>query len=126
MKPRFKSSASEAPQAFRVPRVRFLGEQDGPYEQLLKQRLVERLKTDPSVSAAYLARADLGKETSVVLCLVTQHGPIKGLVEEIGAIFKTLFGRQAHLDIMFPTASQHVTLAGVCPPFYCGSRGDGA
>ncbi len=43
-----------------MPRVQFLGEQDGPTEQLLKDRLSEFFKRDRSVLVAYLARVEVG------------------------------------------------------------------
>ena len=39
-----------------VPKVKFTGEQDGPAEQLLKERLTELFKRDKSVRKAYLAK----------------------------------------------------------------------
>ena len=102
----------------RVPKIAFLGEQDGPTEQQLKDRLCEFFKRDRSVHAAYLARVDVGGQTSVALCLKTQFGPDRGLAEKIGAIFKTIFNAQVHLDIMFPSATQEAELTKVCKPFF--------
>jgi hypothetical protein len=56
----FKRSSPKHPQEIRVPRVQFLGEQDGPTEQLLKDRLSEFFKRDRSVLVAYLARVEVG------------------------------------------------------------------
>jgi uncharacterized membrane protein len=116
--PWFKHSSPKHPLEIRVPRVQFLGEQDGPTEQLLKDRLSEFFKRDRSVLMAYLVRVDFGGQTSVALCLKTQFGPDRGLAEKIGAIFKTIFNAQVHLDIMFPTASQEAELCKVCRPFF--------
>lgn len=114
----FKRSQPKHPQEIRVPSVQFLGEQDGPTEQLLKDRLSEFFKRDRSVLVAYLARVEVGGQTSVALCLKTQFGPDRGLAEKIGAIFKTIFNAQVHLDIMFPTAAQETKLVKVCRPFF--------
>lgn len=114
----FKRPSLKHPQEIRVPRVQFLGEQDGPTEQLLKDRLSEFFKKDRSVRAAYLTRVDVGGQTSVALCLKTQFGPDRGLAEKIGVIFKTIFNAQVHLDIMFPTTAQEVELNKVCRPFF--------
>lgn len=114
----FKRQSPKHPQELRVPAVVFLGEQDGPTEQLLKDRLSEFFKRDLSVYVAYLARASFGGQTSVVLCLKTQFGPDRGLAEKIGMIFKTVFNAQVHLDIMFPSAAQEAELAKVCKPFF--------
>lgn len=101
-----------------MPSVQFLGEQDGPTEQLLKARLSEFFKRDRSVLVAYLARVEVGGQTSVALCLKTQFGPDRGLAEKVGAIFKTIFNAQVHLDIMFPTVAQETELVKVCRPFF--------
>jgi hypothetical protein len=98
--------------------VRFLGPKDGPPEQMLKDRLSEFFKRDRSVLAAYLALVDFDGQTSVALCLKTQFGPDRGLAEKIGAIFKTIFNAEVHLDIMFPSAAQEAELVQVCKPFF--------
>lgn len=116
LKPSARSK--QHPQEIRVPQVQFLSEQDGPAEQLLKVRLAEFFQKDRSVHAAYLARVDIGGQTSVALCLKTQFGPDRGLAEKIGAIFKTIFNAQVHLDIMFPSANQETELTKVCKPFF--------
>lgn len=119
----FKSSPPKHPQEIRVPRVRFLGPKDGPPEQMLKERLSEFFKRDRSVLTAYLALVDFDGQTSVALCLKTQFGPDRGLTEKIGAIFKTIFNAEVHLDIMFPSAAQEAELVQVCKPFF-GARNE--
>jgi len=114
----FKRNPPKHPQEIQVPHVKFCGEQDGPPEQLLKNRLSEFFKRDRSVDAAYLARVDVGGQTSVALCLKTQFGADKGLAEKIGTIFKTIFNAQAYLDIMFLNPAQQIELAQVCKPFF--------
>lgn len=114
----FKRSSPKHPQEIRVPRVQFVGEQDGPAEQSLKDRLSELFKRDRSVLTAYLARVDVVEQTSVALCLMTQFGPDRGLAEKIGAIFRTIFNAEVHLDIMFPNAAQEAELKQVCRPFF--------
>ena len=104
----------------RVPEIRFLGEQDGPPERLLKDRLADFFRRDRSVSRAYLARVDFGegKDASVVLGLRTQFGPDKGMVEKVGTIFADVFNAKEHLDIMFLTDGQEVQLTKACKPFF--------
>jgi hypothetical protein len=92
---------------------------------MLKDRLVEFFKKDRSVLAAFLARVDIGGTTTVALCLKTQFGPDRGMAEKIGAIFKTIFNAQVHLDIMFPNAVQELGLAKVCKPFFVSGDGGG-
>jgi SseB protein C-terminal domain len=104
----------------RVDEIRFLGEQDGPPEQLLKEKLTDFFQRDGSVSKAYLAKVDFGKakSASVVLGLRTQFGPDKGMVEKVGAIFAFVFNAKEHLDIMFLTDDQEAQLTKACPPFF--------
>ncbi len=104
----------------RVPEIRFLGEQDGPPERLLKGRLADFFRRDRSVNMAFLARVDFGegKEASVVLGLRTQFGPDKGLVEKVGTIFADVFNSKEHLDIMFLTDAQEAQLRKACAPFF--------
>jgi len=103
-----------------VREIRFLGEQDGPPEQLLKNRLTDFFRCDRTVSRAYLARVDFGegKDASVVLGLRTQFGPDKGMIEKVGTIFADVFNAKEHLDIMFLTDSQEAELKKACPPFF--------
>lgn len=98
--------------------MQFLGEQDGPAEQSLKDRLSDFFKRDRSVYAAYLARVEFGGQTSVALCLKTPFGRDRGLAEKIGSIFKTIFKANVHLDIMFPNAAEEAELSKVCRPFF--------
>jgi hypothetical protein len=107
------------PQKIQVPQFRFVGEQDGPPERELKQRLVEFFKRDQSVKAAYLARVAFDESRiGVALCLRTQFGADPGMAEKIGRIFASMFGSQQHLDIIFPTVEQEGSLAKVCVPFF--------
>ncbi len=114
----FKRKPPTHPQTIRVPIIEFLGEQDGPSEKFLKERLSAFFGRDRSVRAAYLARVDIGGHTTVALCLKTQFGPDHGLAEKIGTIFKTIFDAQTHMDIMFPDAEQEADLVKVCKPFF--------
>jgi len=98
--------------------VRFLGEQDGEVERLLKAQLSEMFKGHKDVRRAYLARIAAGDQTGIALCLGTKHGAKQSLVSEIGAIFSGIFAKQAHLDILFLTESQELALEKVCAPFY--------
>jgi hypothetical protein len=98
--------------------MKFCGEQNGPPEQMLKDRLAEFFRRDRSVDVAYLARIEVDGKMSVALCLKTRFGPDKGLAEKIGAIFRTIFNAQTYLDIMFLSGAQQVELARVCSPFF--------
>jgi len=104
--------------AMRVPDVRFLGEQDGKPERLLKGRLAESFKQHGEVQRAYLAQVISGDQASVALCIKTRNGADPNLVREVGSIFASIFAKQAHLDILFLSESQEPALRNVCVPFY--------
>src|SRR5438093_9348612 len=89
------------PEVRREPKVRFLREQDGEPERILKGTLSSLLALRSGVSRAYLARADYGQPTEyeVVLCIVGPED--RDLVREVASIFARQFGRDAHLDILF-------------------------
>jgi hypothetical protein len=104
----------------RVPELRFLGEQDGPPERLLKDKLADFFRRDRDVSRAYLVRVDFGEgeEASVALALRTQCGPDKATVEKVSKLFAGIFNAKEHLDIMFLTDGQEAELTKVCKPFF--------
>ena len=107
-------------QEIQVPRVRFLGEQDGPPERELKDKLKDIFQLDQSVNTAYLAKVIYGEESSVIvaLCLKIRFKTDPGLVEKVGRTFASMFGQQEHMDILFLSDDQESELAKVCPPFF--------
>lgn len=113
--------SSKEPRAVHVPGVRFLREQDGNPERLLKSRLLESFKQCAGVLHAYLAQISSGDQLGVALCLKTAHGPDPNLVREIGAVFAGIFGGHQHLDILFLNETQESALRRVCAPFYVAS-----
>src|SRR5262249_5218546 len=111
------------PEEFRVPQLRFLGEQDGPPERELKFRLAQFFQSDQSVTTAYLARVAYGGESfAVALCLRARFGFDRRLAEELGRIFASIFGSHEHLDIIFLSETQQSELAIVCRPFFSSWR----
>jgi hypothetical protein len=103
----------------RIQGLEFVGEQDGPYERVLKSKLSELFSRKVSVTRAYLARAKVaGGDTSVILCLVAEVEPDETLIEEIGSAFASLFGATEHLDIVFIGGSSENQLRQICQPFY--------
>lgn len=98
----------------------FLSEQDGPSERVLKEQLSLYFDTDQRISAAYLARADLGNINgeTVVLCLRVDTDQQDDFVSNIGIIFSNLFTADEKLDIIFLTSEDEMRLGEVCGPFY--------
>jgi len=116
----FNPKSRKHPEEIQVPKIRFLGEQNGVPESELKSRLVEFFRRDQSVIKAYLARVayDAQSPVAVALCLRTQFGRDRGMAEKIGKIFASMFGGHEHLDIMFLGDEFESELAKVCPPFF--------
>lgn len=102
-----------------LPAVRFVGEQDGEPERLLKSVLIAELSARPEIERAYLARVEYPDGVHVALCLVAQEDP--SLVERVGARFGEIFARPQHLDILFLRPAQEAELQQVCPPFHDGA-----
>lgn len=120
MNPRFEPASKQHPQEAVVPRIRFLGEQNGPSESLLKGKLIQFFERDRCVNRAWLARIDFGSGTQmgVALCLRCQYGADRGLAEKVGWIFASLFGPQEHMDVVFLETPQEADLMNVCRPFF--------
>jgi len=107
------------PEEIRVRKFQFLGEQDGPPERLLKDKLADLFRPDAGVQAAYLARVRYGDEEEVNVALAVRAvKPETRLVQEVGGIFASLFRTDAHLDTVFLTPEQEFQLAKVCKPFF--------
>jgi hypothetical protein len=108
------------PQEIHVPKIRFVGEQDGVPERELKSCLVEFFQRDQSIVKAYLAQVAYSQQspTAVALCLCSQFGPDRGVAEKIGKLFGSMFGGHEHLDIIFLEDQQESDLAKVCPSFF--------
>jgi hypothetical protein len=116
----FNPKSRKRPEEIEVPKVSFLGEQNGVPESELKYRLVEFFQRDQNVIKAYLARVAYDAQPSVVvaLCLCTQFGHDRAVAEKIGKLFASMFGGHEHLDIMFLGEEDESKLAKVCPPFF--------
>ena len=96
----------------------FVGEQDGPAEQHLKERLAALFERHAGVSRAYLARAIIDRRTTVILGLSAAGLNERDLAREIGAVFAAIFNRRAHLDVVFLSQDQHAAISRVCRAFY--------
>ncbi|HXY99644.1 MAG TPA: enhanced serine sensitivity protein SseB C-terminal domain-containing protein [Stellaceae bacterium] len=103
-----------------VKKFRFLGEQDGRPERMLKGKLSELFAFGGDIENAYLARVDFGNsvETSVALCLRTRSGSQQEVVNYVGAAFSGLFNAKEHLDVIFLNEEEEAQLKRVCRPFF--------
>ena len=114
------SNPKSFPLQLRGDRVRFLDEQDGPHERILKDRLAEAFRSEPEIQRAYLARSDHGDGSGlhVVLGLRADGIDHKRLAEHVAVIFHALFPASEHLDLVFVDAAQEARLRKVCKPFF--------
>jgi hypothetical protein len=101
-----------------LPNISFIGEQKGAPEDKLKNALINFFQRDKSVAKAYLAKIGGGQNVNVALCLRTQFGIDRGMVEKIGTIFATVFNSKEHLDIIFLNDHQEKDIVKVCQPFF--------
>jgi hypothetical protein len=60
----------------------------------------------------------LGRQSSVALCIRSSEDPNKLIVDEIGKAFARIFGASEHLDVIFLSEKQELSLAKVCEPFF--------
>ncbi len=100
--------------------ITFLGEQDGPAEQRLKEALAVLLGLGASVTRAYLARVVYdGKTSGVMLGLLADDGKdCDKLAGQIGKTVTALFNTSADLDIVFLNNERDAEIRKACPPFY--------
>ena len=104
-------------------RIEFIGEQDGPVEQELKDNISTWLEGDRHVSEAYLAIVGLqpADPRSVALCLVSSRPHDTSLVQGVLAIFAKLFKETEFMDILFLSDAQRDDVRRVCRPFFSRS-----
>jgi hypothetical protein len=100
--------------------ITFLGEQDGPAEQRLKDALAVLLGLDASVTRAYLARVVYDDKTSGVMLGLLRHGgrDCEKLAGQMGRTVAALFNTSADLDIVFLNDERDAEIRKACPPFY--------
>ena len=117
---------SGSPVVFTAPRIDFVGEQHGESENEFKRAVVRKClqRRDVFVERAYLALVvyEGEQETSVALCLASEAQSDESVVGEIATLFRSMFGSQDHLDILYVSLEREVRLRKVCCPFYSAWR----
>lgn len=100
--------------------VSFIGEQDGPREQRLKEAISVLFDLSATVACAYLVRASTdGSAGVVVLGLLTHDKKESGkLALQMDRAFGALFNTEAHLDVVFLDAESDARIRKTCLPFY--------
>jgi hypothetical protein len=102
--------------------LKFVGEQDGPRERMLKSALVQFFQGAGIVQKAYLARLDIGEGPTVGLCLKANPLPDESYPDRIAELFIRVMGPGGSLDVLFLKGGQETDLARVCKPFYERTR----
>jgi type III secretion system (T3SS) SseB-like protein len=106
-------------ESIRQSELKFLSEQDGQPEKLLKSRLVTEVFIQGDVQRAYLVRVEYDDGLrGVALCISPDCSNRDQLVQEIGAIFSELFHNHAQLDILFLTPEREMRVIKVSKPFF--------
>jgi len=117
---RTKPEVPRRPEQVVVQSVSFVGEQDGPPERELKDKLTVLFGQLQLVRTAYLAlvRYDKAGPVHVALCVRGQPGQNRMFAERVGRVFASIFGSHEHLDTLWLTPEQEVSLRQVCRTFY--------
>jgi hypothetical protein len=105
---------------FETQQISFLREQDGPPERELKDQLTALFVSNANVWRAYLVCVAYRNKPgiSVALCIRSKRADDPELVPQVGEVFGSMFGSQAHLDILFVTEALEPRLAKSCRPFF--------
>ena len=102
--------------------IKFIGEQDGPREKMLKAALAMLFQADNIVKRAYLARLDIGEGFTVGLCIKANPLPDLSYPDKINELFMKVMGPGGYLHILFLTDDQEIEVRRVCQPFYESTR----
>ncbi len=116
----FKKQEQRPPEELTVPKVSFIGEQDGEPEREFKNAVVPILSKRSHVLSAFLARVEYGSsdEFNVALCIRSGKSDDIEMEKDIGKAFSSQFGTHEHLDTILIRADQEDEIRRVCRPFY--------
>jgi hypothetical protein len=105
---------------FKTRKPRFLSEQDGPSEQVLKVHLTNYLTCVPDVERAYLVKVAQDRSSSykAALCLVGGSAKAIEIAQSVGVIFRQFFQATENLDVVFLNDEQRGEVSAVANPFY--------
>ena len=120
-KPEPRSGPVELPHVITPPEVTFVGEQTGPAENEMKDRLRRLFALTPQiVRRAYLARVSFGEQSAVSVVLCVRH--IASIEETLQKGFKHMFSeilrRGNFYDWLILGEEHERELRKVCEPFY--------
>ena len=104
---------------FQTNTITFFGEQKGEVEDKIKTTWTKTLGDMSEIGEAYLAIVDFGEgKPHPVLCLYPSPRDPGGAVARLSADFKTIFGTDQYVDIVFLDDKLRAGCKAVCPPFY--------
>jgi|SRR5579863_3933896 len=114
------NNLQKTPERIPAQPIRFLGEQNGRPEQVLKGMLAGLLRREKSITKAYLVRVRVGneKDASVLLGLRASLESVEPVLSKVSLAFASVFNAKEHLDILFLTDAQEREVAEVCKPFF--------
>ncbi len=115
---RNEKAAAASPAELDAQDIAFIGEQDGPVEQQLKEQLAALFVHHPPVVQAFLARATIDGQATVVLALRAEGADEASLAREVGAVFASIFNARQHLDVLFLSDARLAEVRRVCGAFY--------
>jgi hypothetical protein len=101
--------------------IYFICEQEGEVEREFKNSLLTILKENSQRVRAYLAQvkyAENDHEFNVALCLMTDGSDEAFLLHHAINIFKSMFGKQEHLDVIFLNKNEEHALRKIACPFF--------
>lgn len=108
----------------RIGRLRFLNEQQGPFENQLKERLCLLFDRVSGVYKAYLLRVNYegSVDHGVVLGIRADENKMASISVQIGEVFASLFSTEECLDIVLLDRDMEINAEIVCRPFYLKIR----
>jgi hypothetical protein len=115
---RNEKTAAASPAELDAQDITFIGEQDGPVERQLKEQLAQLFVHHPPVIQAFLARATLDGQPTVILGVHADAADESGLAREVGLVFAAMFNARAHLDVLFLSDARLAEVGRVCGAFY--------
>lgn len=101
--------------------INYISEQDDDIEAEFKQKVSSFLNTQNKLVRAYLSRVGYKQNSSdfnVALCLKVNNDEDLNIIGNINNIFKSMFGKNEHLDIIFLDEKNEQWLRKACCPFY--------
>jgi hypothetical protein len=104
----------------RQPEFRFARPTDGTIERKLKASLSERLRGNPNVTAAYLARIRRSGSAHdlLALCVRTEVGPDQHVVRLAHDVCGSVGIERPPVEVIFLSAGLERDLCKTCTPFF--------